>query len=390
MAPPVVALGLFGTGLIGSAHMKQLAKQTPYLLEQLRVDVRVVAVSNSRRMLLSGSALQGTEWRAALDSPQAQQADPDALAAHVASHPGAAAGVLLDCTASELLPQHYCSWLGQQGLHIITPNKKLGAGPLQRYQQLRQLQKDTGKHFMYETTVGAGLPVISTLKELIETGDRVLSIEGILSGTLSFIFNSFQPGMAFSEGIFSGTLSFIFNSFQPGMAFSEVVRQAKEQGYTEPDPREDLSGMDVARKVVILARECGLQLGLEDLQVASLVPPQLAALSTPAEYMAALPQHDGDMAAQAQEAAASGEVLRYVGKVDVAGGTASVTTSRYPASHPFAALRGSDNILVFTTERYGPATPLIVRGPGAGAEVTAAGVFGDLLKVLRYVAAART
>ncbi|KAF6264207.1 homoserine dehydrogenase [Scenedesmus sp. NREL 46B-D3] len=368
MAPPVVALGLFGTGLIATAHMKQLAKQTPYLLEQLRVDVRVVAVSNSRKMLLSSSALQGTEWRTALDSPQAHAADPGALAAHVAAHPGAAAGVLLDCTASELLPQHYCSWLGQQGLHIITPNKKLGAGPLQRYQQLRQLQRETGKHFMYETTVGAGLPIISTLKDLIETGDRVLSIEGILSGTLSFIFNSFRPGMAFSE----------------------VVRQAKEQGYTEPDPREDLSGMDVARKVVILARECGLQLSLEDLAVASLVPQQLAQLPTPAEYMAALPQFDGEMAAQAEEAAASGEVLRYVGKVDVAAGTASVTTSRYPASHPFAALQGSDNIVVFTTERYGAATPLIVRGPGAGAEVTAAGVFSDLLQVLRGCAGART
>jgi len=138
----------------------------------------------------------------------------------VSSYSGAAAGVLLDCTASEQLPQHYTHWLGDLGLHIITPNKQLGSGPLQRYQQLQQLQHSTGKHWMYEATVGAGLPVISTLKSLLDTGDRLVSIEGILSGTLSYLFNTYQPGMSFSE----------------------VVSQAKDLGYTEPDPRDDLSG----------------------------------------------------------------------------------------------------------------------------------------------------
>eukprot|EP00878_Enallax_costatus_P043901 GHUV01052005.1.p1 GENE.GHUV01052005.1~~GHUV01052005.1.p1 ORF type:complete len:234 (+),score=43.74 GHUV01052005.1:95-796(+) len=227
--PLVVSLGVLGCGLIGKALLGQLAKQTPFLLEQLKVDVRVVAVSNSRQMLLSNTPVQGTAWREAL-AAEGQPANPDALAQHVASQPGVAAGVLLDCTASDTLPQHYAKWMGQYGLHVITPNKKLGAGPLQRYQQLRQLQKETGKHFMYEATVGAGLPIISTLKNLIETGDRVISIEGILSGTLSFIFNTFKPGIPFSE----------------------VVKQAKDQGYTEPDPRDDLSG--VARDPSFTAR----------------------------------------------------------------------------------------------------------------------------------------
>eukprot|EP00775_Hariotina_reticulata_P012695 gene12695-12826_t len=207
--------------------------------------------------------------------PQGQPADPEAMAAHVASRAGAA-GVVLDCTASEALADCYASWMGRHGLHIITPNKKLGAGPLPRAGWFKAMTTPPPptKHaaafqaLAARATVGAGLPVMSTLKSLIETGDTVISIEGILSGTLSYIFNTWQPG-------------------QP---FSEVVAAAQQQGYTEPDPRDDLSGMDVARKVVILARECGLQLGLDDLKVSSLVPPDLAALPSAAQYMEQLPQ----------------------------------------------------------------------------------------------------
>ncbi|KAG2493239.1 hypothetical protein HYH03_008655 [Edaphochlamys debaryana] len=167
------------------------------------------------------------------------------------------------------------------------------------------------------------------------------------------------------------------------MAFSEVVADAKARGYTEPDPRDDLSGLDVARKVVILARECGLEVELEAMRVESLVPEPLRPATVSAEqYMQALPQHDADMEARAREAADAGGVIRYVGSVDVEAGEASVTLKTYPFSHPFAQLSGSDNIVVFTTERYKD-RPLIVRGPGAGAAVTAAGVFVDLLQVVR-------
>jgi aspartokinase/homoserine dehydrogenase 1 len=251
------------------------------------------------------------------------------------------------------------------GLHVITPNKKLGSGPLAQYKAVRAVQRQSYTHFFYEGTVGAGLPVLSTLKHLLETGDRVTRV----------------------EGVFSGTLSYIFNTFGDGRAFSEIVADAKAKGFTEPDPRDDLSGTDVARKVAILARECGLDVELDDIPVESLVPEPLRALPTSEAYMAALPEHDAAMADRLSEARASGEVLRYVGVVDVAGGKGSVELRRYPATHPFAQLAGSDNVIAFTTARYAAQQPLIVRGPGAGADVTAGGVFSDLLRLAAYLGA---
>jgi len=214
---------------------------------------------------------------------------------------------------------------------------------------------------MYETTVGAGLPIIDTLQGLLETGDEVLQIEGIFSGTLSYIFNTFDG----SEG------------------FSAVVAKARQQGFTEPDPRDDLNGLDVARKVTILARECGMEINLDDVPVESLVAPELAKLETAEAYLAALPSFDAAFKARYDKAAAKGEVLRYVGTVDVKARKAAVQLRSFPRAHAFAGLAGADNIVSFTTKRYSPPTgqPLIVRGPGAGAEVTAAGVFFDVLRL---------
>lgn len=189
------------------------------------------------------------------------------------------------------------------------------------------------------------------------------------------------------EGVLSGTLSYIFNSATPDRPFSDVVAEAKRLGYTEPDPRDDLSGTDVARKVVILAREAGLELELSDVSVESLVPASLASPDlSPADFMAGLPAHDAEMAARLAAAAANGAVLRYVGVVDVAARTGAVALREYPGDHPFAGLAGADNIISFTTARYA-AQPLVVRGPGAGAEVTAGGVFSDLLRLAAYLGA---
>lgn len=168
--------------------------------------------------------------------------------------------------------------------------------------------------------------------------------------------------------------------------FSEVVAAAKAAGYTEPDPRDDLAGMDVARKVTILARECGLNLELEDVAVQSLVPEPLQTVASADEYMARLPDFDKDVEKMLKEADAAGECLRYVGVVDVANKKGSVELRRYPKDHPFAQLSGSDNIIAFTTQRYS-SQPLIIRGPGAGAEVTAGGVFSDLLRLAAYLGA---
>jgi aspartokinase/homoserine dehydrogenase 1 len=248
---------------------------------------------------------------------------------------------------------------------VVTPNKKANSGPLAYYKELRSIQRNSYTHYFYEATVGAGLPIISTLRSLLDAGDKVERI----------------------EGIFSGTLSYIFNTLEPGVAFSDIVAQAKEAGYTEPDPRDDLSGMDVARKVTILARECGLNLELSDVPIQSLVPEPLRDIESVDEFMKELPKFDGDILKQQEEAAAAGEVLRFVGVVDVKAGTGSVELRRYPVDHPFAQLKGSDNIISFTSRYYTSAGPLVVRGPGAGAEVTAGGVFGDILRVCAYLGA---
>ncbi|XVF20432.1 hypothetical protein REPUB_Repub12eG0000200 [Reevesia pubescens] len=233
-----------------------------------------------------------------------------------------------------------------------------------QYLKLRALQRQSYTHYFYEATVGAGLPIISTLRGLLETGDRILRIEGIFSGTLSYIFSNF-----------TGT-----------RAFSEVVVEAKEAGYTEPDPRDDLSGTDVARKVIILARESGLKLELSDIPVRSLVPEPLRATPSAEDFMKQLPRFDKDLARERQDAEESGEVLRYVGVVDAVKQEGLVELRRYRKDHPFAQLSGSDNIIAFTTTRY-KEQPLIVRGPGAGAQVTAAGIFSDILRLASYLGA---
>ena len=234
----------------------------------------------------------------------------------------------------------------------------------QSTRRLRELGRKLNTHYLYEATVGAGLPVITTLRDLVQTGDQVLQIDGVLSGTLSFLFNSFTGERPFSE----------------------IVREAKQKGYTEPDPRDDLSGRDVARKLIILAREMGLPLELEQVEVQSLVPPELAQAATADEFMAALPRFDAQMEQLRLEAAKAGECLRYVGVVRP-GGRTTVSLQRYPLTHSFSRIAGSDNIIAFRTERYS-GQPLIVQGPGAGPEVTAGGIFADLLRLTSYLGAA--
>ncbi|KAK8962361.1 hypothetical protein KSP40_PGU005022 [Platanthera guangdongensis] len=246
----------------------------------------------------------------------------------------------------------------------VRDKQELGMTYNSEYLKLRKLQRKSYTHYFYEATVGAGLPIIRTLQGLLETGDKILQIEGIFSGTLSYIFNNFK-----------GTRS-----------FSDVVTEAKLAGYTEPDPRDDLSGSDVARKVIILARESGLKLELSDIPVQNLVPEQLRDCASSEEFMQKLPNFDDGFSKQRNDAEVEGEVLRYVGVVDVANNEGAVELRRYGKTHPFAQLWGSDNIIAFTTQRYRE-QPLIVRGPGAGAEVTAGGVFSDILRLASYLGA---
>jgi len=356
-----LGIGLIGPGLIGGALLEQIRDQAETLRKDFAIDLRVLGIASSKTMLLQEKGVDLENWREEFQQ-RGRPVDLKAFSSALATSyiPNC---VIIDCTASDAPPASYLEWM-KQGIHVVTPNKKLGSGPLAQYQDIKQVGRNSYTHFFYEGTVGAGLPVIGTLKHLVETGDKVEKVEGIFSGTLSYIFNT-------------------FGSERP---FSEVVADAKVNGYTEPDPRDDLNGTDVARKVTILARECGLQLELSDIPIESLVPEALRGLNSSEEYMARLPEFDAEMGRLAAEAEASGEVLRYVGTVDVQNKTGSVGLKQYPRNHAFAQLEGSDNIISFQTSRY-KRQPLFIRGPGAGADVTAGGVFSDLLKLAAYLGA---
>ncbi|CAI0556147.1 unnamed protein product [Linum tenue] len=362
LSKTTISMGIVGPGLIGATLLDQLKDQAAVLKEDFNIDLRVMGITGSRTMLLSNSEIDLLRWKELMEE-KGEVADLDKFANHVQGNHFIPNTVLVDCTADSGIASHYYDWL-RRGIHVVTPNKKANSGPLDEYLKLRALQRQSYTHYFYEATVGAGLPIISTLRGLLETGDKILQI----------------------EGIFSGTLSYIFNNFVGTRAFSDVVSEAKEKGYTEPDPRDDLSGTDVARKVIILARESGLKLELSDIPVQSLVPEPLRASASAEEFMNQLPQFDQDIAKERQAAEAEGYVLRYVGVVDVTRAEGRVELRRYKKDHAFAQLAGSDNIIAFTTSRY-KEQPLIVRGPGAGAQVTAGGVFSDILRLASYLGA---
>jgi bifunctional aspartokinase / homoserine dehydrogenase 1 len=354
-----VSIGLIGPGVVGSALLDQLASQMERLKRDFHVDLRVRGIITSRRMLLSEQSIAPNGWRSRLE--HGEPADLDRFTAHVhAEHLPHA--VILDCSASDEVAARYPQWLAA-GIHIATPNKKANSGPLDLFTGMQAARRRGGSHYLYEATVGAGLPIIQTLRDLRETGDRIRRIEGILSGTLAYLFN-------------------VWDGAQP---FSAVVRDAKASGFTEPDPRDDLSGMDVARKLVILAREMGMKLELSAVELEGLIPPALAGCS-PDEFMARLPELDAPMLARLEAARDQNRVLRYVAALDTATGRATVGLVELDRSHPFANINLTDNIVRFVTDRY-DRNPLVVQGPGAGPDVTAGGVFADLLRVCAYLGA---
>lgn len=347
LSPQTLSIGLVGPGKVGAALLAQIEAARPRLLREHQLDLRVRAVATSRRLWL-GEADDAARWNEA-DAA----CDLDAFARHVqAEHLPHA--LVVDCSASGAVADRYAGWLAR-GIHVVTPNKQAGAGPSERWRAIRAATA-SGARFRYEATVGAGLPVISTLRDLLDTGDELLAVEGIFSGTLAWLFNRYD-----------GT--------QP---FSGLVREAHALGYTEPDPRDDLSGTDVARKLVILAREAGSALDLADVAVESLVPEALRAIDATG-FMQRLGELDAPIAARFAAARADDKVLRYVARRGE-DGRASVGLVALPADHAFAHLRLTDNVVQFTTRRYRD-NPLVVQGPGAGPEVTAAGVFADILRV---------
>jgi len=276
-----------------------------------------------------------------------------------------AKSVLVDNTSSQDVAELYPLALSR-GISIVTPNKKAFSGSYKLWQDIFSAAESSGARVYHESSVGAGLPVISTLKDLVETGDKVTKIEGVFSGTMSFLFNSFAP----TEG--------------QGGKWSEEVKKAKSLGYTEPDPRDDLNGLDVARKLTILARLAGIPVeSPTSFPVQSLIPKELESVSSGDEFLEKLPAFDSQM--EETKAEKAGKVVRFVGSIDAASKQVKVGLEQFDRSHPIAALKGSDNIISFYTERYG-SNPLIVQGAGAGGDVTAMGVTADLIKVLSQIA----
>jgi len=354
-----VSIGLIGPGLVGGALLDQIASQAERLRRDFKLDLRVRGIAGSKRMRLSQGPVDLSRWRDAYAAGQ-DAVDLDRFAEHVHADQFPHA-VIIDCSASANVASHYARWLAA-GIHVVTPNKKANSAAYGEYQQVQQARRAAGAHYLYEATVGAGLPVIQTLRDLRETGDEIRRI----------------------EGMFSGTLAYLFNTWDGSQSFSSVVKHAKQLGYTEPDPRDDLSGMDVARKLIILAREMGLKLELGEVKVESLVPGALADCGVD-DFLERLTEFDAPMLARLETSRGRGHVLRYVGSVSV-DGKAEVGLVELPKSHPFANIALTDNIVRFQTARYDQ-NPLIVQGPGAGPAVTAAGVFADLLRVCAYLGA---
>ncbi|KAF5379201.1 hypothetical protein D9615_005926 [Tricholomella constricta] len=365
-----IYVAVIGVGLVGSELIEQLLS-----IPRQTTPFELISLTSSTRTIFDAAnpIAPGAAWKSLL-AASAQKPDyktlTEQLAALVAPNQKVA---VVDNTSSDDVAALYPAFL-EKGISVVTPNKKAYSGDVGLYERILNASKASGARFLNEATVGAGLPVISTLKELVATGDKVVKIEGVFSGTMSYIFNEFSTGKP------------------DGPAFSSIVSIAREKGYTEPHPADDLNGFDVARKLTILSRTISsgsrTQTALPALQsfasvqTASLIPSALEGIPTGDEFISRLPEFDAHFSQLRADASAEDKVLRFVGVVDVAGGIVKAGLEKYSTTHPFAtSLGGSDNIIMFHTERYG-ARPLIVQGAGAGAAVTAMGVLGDLFKLV--------
>jgi aspartokinase/homoserine dehydrogenase 1 len=347
---------LIGTGLIGSTLLKQIASQQEKLQKNNFLDIRVMGIGNIEKMLISGHPLPVKNWKTKLGHAESMNIDrylEQMLSMNLSNT------VFVDCTGSANIVDHYERILDAT-ISIVTPNKIANSGPYPRYKRLREKATSKGVKFLYETNVGAGLPVISTLNDLICSGDQIVKIEAVLSGTLSYIFNSFIGDKNFSE----------------------IVREAQIRGLSEPDPRDDLNGLDVARKLLILSREIGLQFELDELTIENILPESCRNAKDVPSFFKELEKADAVFMSRRFEAEKQNKVLRYIASLE--NGKATVSLKSVDNRHPFYSLSGSDNMIVFTTERY-KELPLVIKGPGAGAEVTAAGVFADIIRIANYL-----
>ena len=350
-------LFLVGTGLIGKALLNQLKGQEGYLSKYKALKINLVGVMNSRKMLINSEGISMDAWFEDLDNTGKKSELWQFVAE--AKRLNLPNSIFADCTASKEIHHEYLG-LFEANISVVTPNKVANSGRYADYALLHQTALNKGVKFLYETNVGAGLPVINTLQGLISSGDRFEKIEGVLSGTLSYIFNNFKAGVKFAD----------------------IVKEAKVKGYTEPDPREDLSGMDVARKILILGREIGLRLEPEDVTIEKLLPENCELAPTVDDFFKELEVSNSYFEDMVNEAEAKGEVLRFIACLE--NNKITIGVKSIGKMHPFYMMDGADNVISFTTKRYHD-RPLVIKGPGAGAEVTASGVFADIVAIGSYL-----
>ncbi|MDR0643888.1 MAG: bifunctional aspartate kinase/homoserine dehydrogenase I [Treponema sp.] len=369
-----VNLFLVGTGLIGGTLLEQLASHREILADKHKICVNLTGVADSKQMLFSAEGLdpktvklrlkagERTPKELCSSGEQSSPFDIDGFIAQMKAFnlPNTA---FCDCTASDAIAAKYEAIL-TSAIPIVTPNKRANSGSLDYYHRLIDYSRNRGIPYLYETTVCAGLPVISTLRDLFLSGDRVNRIEAVLSGTLSFIFNNFDGSRSFSE----------------------LVREAKSKGYTEPDPRDDLNAMDAARKALVLARECGIPLEFSAVSIEPILPPACFAASGVEAFWRELEKADADFERRRLEAQEAGKELRYVAVIErgnfVSDGSAKISLREEDENSPFRSLTDADNMVVITSDRYST-LPMVIKGPGAGAQVTAGGVFADIARIAR-------
>lgn len=347
-------LFVVGVGTVGSVLLEQLNAQAEALKEKMGIEIRLCGLANSKKHVIDLEGISFSEWKERLENDGIESSAVGFLGAMKTAN--LHNSIFIDNTANDSVAGLYEKILSAS-IHIVTPNKIAAAGPYASYQRLKQVARRYGVKYLFETNVGAGLPVIGTLNDLVQSGDRIEKIQAVLSGTLNFIFDKFTTGTQFHE----------------------IVRLAQNGGYTEPDPRIDLSGKDVMRKILILARECGYALEMEDIVAEDFMPPSCLASDSIAGFYAELEKHSDHFDRLYAESNAKGEKLKFV--ASFADGKASVGLQSVGQEHPFYNLSGKDNIVLFTTDRYDE-QPLVIKGAGAGAEVTAMGVFADIMRIV--------
>lgn len=341
-----------GVGNIGKELLRQIHGHLSYLQKHNLINIKVVGLCNTKKMMIDPEGIDLGNWSSLLANSEDAHLPNFVHNMKALNLPNC---VFIDNTAS-VAPSKYYKEIFESSISVVTCNKIANSGEYKQFAELRDTAQKFGVDFFYETNVGAGLPIIKTLSDLIISGDDVVKIEAILSGTISFIFNNFKGDISFHD----------------------VVKQAQEKGYTEPDPRDDLGGVDFMRKMLILARNTGLAMESSDVDLGAILPPSCLAASTVEAFYEELKKEEAFFTQLKDQAEAKNEVLRYIGKLE--NGKVSISLQSVDANHPFYSLSGSDNIIAFTTERYNE-TQMVVKGPGAGAAVTAAGVFADLVKV---------